>query len=674
MKNLYSNKDLYLNTSKYKTLGVQRDLAERIYTSRLLGSNKELVLHGGGNTSVKSKAYDIDGNIHDVIYVKGSGSDLGSIGPQGFPAVKIKPLKNLMNKDFITDEQMVNYIRKNLIDILAPNPSVETLVHAVIEEKFVDHTHSNAILEICNRPDGMKLCKQLFSSDYEIVPYVMPGYILAKKIYELYSPEKKLNGLILFRHGIFTFGNTAKLSYDRMIEATTTAEKFLKKQKTKKITKIPRKRIKFQVSDIANILKSQICVNRNYILNFRTSDEIISAINSEKIAMYLNKGVITPDHVIRTKPKPLIMNLDSCNSLSKLNKKIITSVASYRNKYVKYFNKHNKPKKSFSILDPVPNIILIQNLGMFSVGRNLKESLTNGDVSEMSIKTILRIQEKASFQSISARDIFNVEYWSLEQAKLNKIEKPLASKVVIVTGGAGTIGLKTAKKFSEKGAEVIIIDNNKKKLNELLKHTYFKSYICDVTNRKDFKKVIKDISLIYGGVDILISNAGSAFQAKIAHINDKDLIKSFNLNFFAHQVVASETVKVMINQNIGGCILFNISKQAINPGREFGAYGTAKAALLALCKQYALENGEFGIRANGVNADRIQSGLLTENMIQKRALARNLSTKDYMEGNLLQKQVLPEDVANAFYYLAISEKTTAAIYTVDGGNIEASLR
>ena len=674
MKNLYSQKNITSNTLKYKKKGVSKDVAERIYTSRLLGSNKSLVLHGGGNTSVKSKAYDTDGLIHDVIYIKGSGSDLEKIEPEGFPAVKIKPLIDLMNIDFITDEQMVSYIKKNLIDILSPNPSVETLVHAIIKEKFVDHTHSNAVLEIANRPNGMKICKQLFGHDFEIIPYVMPGYLLAKKVHEIYKPEKNSKGLILFRHGIFTFGETAKISYDMMIKATTIAENFLKKQKVRRTPKILRQNLKFATADIANVLKGLLSHNRNYILNFRSSPEIISIINDKNIKKNLKQSVITPDHVIRTKPTPLILNIDECKSFDDLHKKIKKAINSYMANYIKYFQKYNNLKKPYKILDPIPNIILVQNLGMFSIGRNLRESLVNGDVSEMSIKTISRIQERSKFQCISPKDIFNVEYWSLEQAKLDKQEKPLASKVVIVTGGAGTIGLNTAKKFRESGAEVIIIDNSALKINEVLKKTYFKNYLCDVTNRKEFREVISKISLIYGGIDIVISNAGSAFQKKIADISDIDLIKSFNINFFSHQIVASEAVRVMKKQNIGGCILFNISKQAVNPGKEFGAYGTAKAALFALCKQYALENGEFGIRVNGVNADRIKSGLLNKNVIQERSIARKVSPQEYLKGNLLQKEVLPSDVADAFYYLAISEKTTAAIYTVDGGNIEASLR
>tara|TARA_B100000787_G_C16194449_1_gene299734 strand:+ start:1473 stop:3497 length:2025 start_codon:yes stop_codon:yes gene_type:complete len=674
MKNLFDQNNLKKIIFNFKKIGVTRDLAERIYTSRLLGSNPNLVLHGGGNTSVKSQIKDIDNITHDIIYIKGSGSDLGNIDQKGFPAVKMNPLLKIMEKNFITDEQMVHYLRKNLIDIASPNPSVETLVHASIKEKFVDHTHSNAILKITDRPDGLKVLNKLFGKNFIIIPYVMPGYLLSKKVSELYKQNKDLKGLILFRHGIFTFADTAKASYDRMIEACNKAEKYLKNEKIKKINTIKSKKIELGFKDIAATLRGELCSKRDYILNFRTSSKLVSMINSKNIKDYLNKGVVTPDHVIRTKPTPLILNIDNYINSKDLKSYISKEVAKFKKNYINYFNKFNKGKNLFRILDSVPQIILIQNLGMFSIGRTLKESIVNGDVSESSIHTIIEIEERSKFKSISKKDIFDVEYWSLEQAKLNKSESPLTGKVVLVTGGTGTIGYSTAQKFKDNGAEVIIIDKDHKKIIKESKKAEFEAFTCDVTSRKEFSNVLSKISIKYGGIDILISNAGSAFQSPIAEIEDKDLRDSFDINFFSHQIAASECIKIMKTQNNGGCLLFNISKQAINPGKNFGSYGTSKAALLALCKQYALEYGQYGIRSNGVNADRILGGMLTKQLVNDRAKARNTTAEGYLKGNLLKQSVDPSDVADAFFNLATSKKTTAAILTVDGGNIEASLR
>ena len=672
MKNLFKNKDLNKITSDYKKLGISNDLAQRIYTSRLLGTNSDLVLHGGGNTSVKSIKKDIDGETHKIIFVKGSGSDLSNIEPQGFPAVKIDPLIKLMKRKFITDEEMVNYLRKNLMDISSPTPSVETLVHAIIDEKFVDHTHSNSILEITNRPNGLKLCNQLFIKNFIIIPYVMPGYLLAKKVFELYSQNNNIHGLILFRHGIFTFADTAKESYNRMINAVNLAEKFLKNENIKKIPKIKNKKISITPADIAPILKSYLSIKRDYILNFRSNKNLLSLINIKDIKITLKKGVVTPDHVIRTKPEPLVINLDKCKNFNEINLVLKKSFLTFKKNYLHYFNKHKN--KKFKILDAVPQIILIQNMGMFSLGRNLKEAIVNGDVSEMSINTIARIEERSSFKSISSKDIFDVEYWSLEQAKLQKPEGKMQGKVVIITGGAGTIGYATAEKFKKNGAEVILLDQDKNKVDKINNLSLFKSYVCDVTNRNSFKKILSNICLLYGGVDILISNAGTALQHSIASIKDKDLKKSFEINFFSHQIVASECVNIMLKQKKEGCLLFNISKQSVNPGENFGAYGTPKAALFALCKQYALEYGRYGIRSNGINADKIESGLHTKELIKKRAKSRNITINKYLKGNLLNDKVMAIDVAEAFYSLARSKKTTAAILTVDGGNIEASLR
>ena len=339
MRNLFVQNDLKRIVLEYKKIGVSKDLAERIYTSQLLGSNPSLVLHGGGNTSVKSKIKDIDNTTHDIIYVKGSGSDLGNINQKGFPAVKVNPLLKIMEKKFITDEQMVECLRKNLIDISAPNPSVETLVHASIKEKFVDHTHSNAILEITNRPEGLRVLKELFGKNFIIIPYVMPGYLLSKKVSELYSQDNKIQGLILFKHGIFTFADTAKDSYDRMINAVNKAERYLKQEKTKKIYKINFKKINLDFNLITATLKSELCSEKNYILNFRKNNKLLSIINSKKIKEYLKKGVVTPDHVIRTKPEPLILNIDSCRNSKDLKNYINKEINKFKKNYKNYFKR-----------------------------------------------------------------------------------------------------------------------------------------------------------------------------------------------------------------------------------------------------------------------------------------------------------------------------------------------
>ena len=666
----YKNK--FVN--EFKNIGINKDLAERVYTSRLLGNNKDLVLHGGGNTSVKSIARDTQGEKHDVIFIKGSGSDLSSIKPEDFPAVKLNPLKKIIQKNNVTDDEMVKFLRQNLIDSSSPNPSVETLVHSIINEKFVDHTHSNAILEITNRKDGYNLCKKIFGNKIIIIPYVMPGFLLARKVSQLYKSSPQIHGMILYRHGIFSYGATAKESYNRMIKLVSMAEKYLSTEKTKKIKKINEKNITFKSPDIAPLIRGAISHNKSYILNFRTNQALLDVINIKDAKKILSRGVVTPDHVIRTKPKYLVINIDDCRNHRSLEIKLKKEISRYSKNYVQYFKTYNKFKNQNILLDPIPQIIVIQNLGLFSVGINLAQAVINGDVAEAAIKIIGSIEKRSKFKSISMKDIFNVEYWSLEQAKIKKDAKPLSGKVTLVTGGTGVIGLATAKKFKKMGSEVIIIDINRKKILSEKNKGNFDAYYCDVRKRKEFKKILNNLRKKYGGIDIVISNAGNAIQNEISTVSDAELKKSFETNFFSHQIVASESVEIMKMQKKGGCLLFNISKQAINPGFNFGPYGLPKSALMSLCRQYALEYGSIGIRSNGVNADRIVSGLLTKEMIKKRAKSRNIRAEEYLKGNLLKKQVLAEDVADAFYNLSISEKTTAAVFSVDGGNIEASMR
>ena len=326
------------------------------------------------------------------------------------------------------------------------------------------------------------------------------------------------------------------------------------------------------------------------------------------------------------------------------------------------------------MLDTSPRVIFVQDIGLFSAGNNLKSAKIAGDLSETNAKVISSVQESSAYKFISRKDLFDVEYWSLEQAKIMKPKKVLEGHVVVITGSVGAIGSEIYKVFKNNGADVVLLDKDKKKIDEFREKFNEFCLYCDVTKKRSVQKAFKKISEVYGGIDILISNAGTATGGPIAEIEDNILRQSFEDNFFSHQNCASETIKIMKKQNINGCLLFNISKQSVNPGKNFGPYGLPKSALLNLCKQYAVDYGSIGIRSNGINADRIRSGLLNDRMIKTRARARFVTTKEYMSGNLLSDEVKAVDVAKAFFHLAISKKTTGAILTVDGGNIAASLR
>ncbi len=677
MKNNWSNSEANKYIRKYYKLGHNKDMALRVYTTRLLGRNAQLVLHGGGNTSVKSQVKDIDGKTYDVLCVKGSGWDMADIEPAGLPAVKLKPLLSMKKKKYLSDEDMVAFQKKNLINTSSPNPSVETFLHAFLPFKFVDHTHSDAIMNVTNRPEGLNLCKKIFGKKVSIVPYVMPGFGLAQKINEVYSKNPNINCLILLNHGIFTFADNAKEAYDLMIKYVSDAERAIKKLKKKKIKQINKYNFKFSPEDIAPILRGLLSENKNekFILNFRQNSKLNYFINGKDIKRYSFEGTATPDHVIRVKPFPMVITPTKNSSLSDFEILAKKTFRDYRTRYKNYFDTNKKKIKEKKVmLDTSPRVILVQNVGLFSVGNSLSASLIAGDLTETNARVITTVEETSKYKFLPKKDLFDVEYWSLEQAKINKAKKELQGNVVVLTGSMGAIGQATYKLFKKYGAEVVLLDIDKKKIKEAQSKIADLCIYCDVTKKESVHNAFKKISKIYGGVDILISNAGTAIGGSIAEVDDRILRQSFEDNFFSHQNCASEAVKIMKKQNINGCLLFNISKQSVNPGKNFGPYGLPKSALLNLCKQYAVDYGSLGIRSNGVNADRIRSGLLNDDMIKNRAKAREVSTDVYMRGNLLLKEVKAEDVAKAFFHLAISKKTTGAVLTVDGGNIAASLR
>ena len=677
MKNNWSNIEAKKYIKRYKVLGHSKDLALRVYSTRLLGRNSELVLHGGGNTSVKTTAKDIDGKNYDVLCVKGSGWDMAEIEPEGLPAVKLQPLLALINKKELSDEDMVSYQKRNLIDIKSPNPSVETFLHAFLPFKFVDHTHSDAIMKVTNRPNSKKFCSKIFGNKVSVVPYVMPGFGLAKKINEIYKKNPHINCLILLNHGIFTFADTAKETYDLMIKYVSQAEKATLKLKVKKIKQINNYSTKFTISDVAPIIRGLLSENKDekFIVNYRLNKDLKYFIDGKNVKTYSSRGTATPDHVIRVKPFPLIITPKKNSTIAEFEINAKKSFINYRKKYINYFNiNQKKVKEKKIILDTSPRVILVQNVGLFSVGNSLSAARIAGDLTETNARVISSVEETSKYKFIPEKDLFDVEYWSLEQAKIKKTKKILQGNIVVITGSSGAIGTETYKLFKSHGAEVVLLDYNLQKIKEMQSKTNDLCIHCDVRNKNSVKNAFKLICENFGGVDILLSNAGTAIGGSIAEVDDKILRQSFEDNFFSHQNCASEAVKIMKKQNIDGCLLFNISKQSVNPGKNFGPYGLAKSALLSLCKQYAVDYGSNGIRSNGVNADRIRSGLLNNNMIKKRAKAREVSINDYMQGNLLLNEVKAEDVAKAFLHLALSKKTTGAILTVDGGNIAASLR
>ena len=670
MKNLWKDEEAKKYIHDFSLKKINKDLALRIYTTHLLGNNSELVLHGGGNTSVKSNVKDIFGKNTEVIFVKGSGWDMSNLNEKGMPGLFLKPLLKTLTLQKMSDEKMVNYLRSNLLDSSSPNPSVETLLHAYLPFKYVDHTHSNAILSLVNLFNSKQILKNVFKNKIAVVPYVMPGFDLGKLCNEVIIQNPKVEGLILLNHGIFSFGSSAKQSYDRMIKLVTLAEKFLKKH-NKKIKYIQYKKID-NVNDIQLKIRNYYyeSTGKKWIIKFNNKIDDVKFTKRNDLHNLFNKGPVTPDHVIRIKSEPLII---ANNKLSSFNK-IIRDIESYVSNYKKYFKKYKSTIKNAKIADPLPRIIILEGIGFLSIGSNKKEMLVSNDIFDAMKKVIINSNLVSNFKSISKKDIFKMEYWPLERAKLNnKAFSKFNGNVAIITGGGGKIGSAIAKKFLKENIEVVLLDKNFKQLDKNLEKKCL-CISCDLTSNIQINKALFTILNNYGGIDILIANSGAAFQGSMSNIKKDVLEKSLEINFYSHHNIIQKISNIMVTQGIGGSISINLSKQSVNPGKNFGPYGIAKASSLFLMKQYALEFGKYNIRVNGINADRIKSGLLTEKFIKQRAKARNLTSSEYLNNNLLQRQVYASDVAEAFFAQLSFDKTTGNIITVDGGNIEASLR
>ncbi len=665
----------------YAKDGVGEDVALRVYTTRLLGRDPLLVLHGGGNTSVKTRAHDDLGQEHEVICVKGSGADMADIEPWGLPAVKLGSLRELRGLEALSDEAMVNVQRLNLLDSAAPNPSVETLLHAFLPHKFVDHTHAAAVLSIVDQPDGEVLAAEIYDGRMGIVPYIAPGFGLAKAAAAIFEEKPDVEGLILHKHGIFTFGETAREAYERMIEMVSAAESRLRQGRP---VVFPARKIASAVAtaaEIAPVVRGACAIRKDnaesirFIADFRTAPEILAYVNGQELASYSQRGVVTPDHIIRTKNKPLVVQPPEEGKLDALADALRADIAKFIADYDAYFARENKAAGNTKTkLDPMPRVVLVPGVGLFGLGRTVKDAAIAADLAENTVKVVTDAEAIGRYEPLPESDLFALEYWSLEQAKLKgTVVKPLTGQIALVTG-AGAIGAATAKALAAEGAAVTILDIDGELAKKAAAEVKGLGLQCDVTKPEQVKAAFAAVCERFGGVDILVSNAGAAWQGRIGEVSDEILRRSFELNFFAHQTVAQEAVRIMLKQETGGVLLFNLSKQAVNPGANFGPYGLPKAATMLLMRQYALDYGADGIRSNGVNADRIRSGLLTNEMIAARAKARGVSEAEYMSGNLLHAEVTADDVAQAFVALAKARKTTGHIETVDGGNIAAALR
>lgn len=649
-----------------KLPGSNEDVALRVYTSRLIGAEPGLVLHGGGNTSVKTTLPDDLAEPVSVLCVKGSGWDLGDIEPAGLPAVRLETLARLRALERLSDEDMVNAARTRLLDARAPNPSVETLLHAFLPHRFIDHSHADAILSLADQESAESLALEVFEGRLAVVPYVMPGFALAKLAAEVYEANPGCEGLFLRQHGLFTFGDDAKESYERHVDAVTRAEAFIDARRVQ--VSVPEARADYAA--LAPALRG--CLGA-VVLERRDTDAALAFAADPSLQALSQRGPATPDHVIRTKAVPLL--LDPAEAGDDWGAYVAARVRAYREAYDAYFEAQVKAKGvTRTQLSSDPVVALVAGVGIVTAGSTRAAARVAADLYEHTIAVIRGAEAVGRYQALPESDLFDMEYWSLEQAKLGrKAPAPMQGQVVFVTGAASGIGEATARAFAAQGAAMFLVDRDPA-VAEVAASISAESAVLDVTDAAAVHEAIRACVLAYGGLDHVVSNAGTAPQAPIERCPPEVFAASLAVNLTSHQSVAAAASAVMRSQGGGGSLLFNVSKAAFNPGKGFGPYAVAKAGLYALMKQYAIEGADAGIRANAVNADRIRTGLLDEDDVAKRAQARGLDVEAYFRSNLLQRMVTATDVADAFVYLAGAPSTTGCVITVDGGNIAASPR
>ena len=681
MQSGWSDTDAAALVASYAAEGIERDLALRLYSARLLGRDPQLVLHGGGNVSLKTTASDFFGDAVEVLCVKASGFDLAALTPAGLPAVRLAPLRRLKSRAALGNEDMVRVLRANLLDPGAPDLSVESLLHAFLPYRYVDHTHASAVLSLSDQPDGAARIADVYGRRVGIVPYLRPGFPLACKAAEVFAADPAIEGLVLSRHGIFTFADSAADAYARMITLVDLAERALARGRSPVFVPRALPAAIAEPAAAAPILRGACALPdprragawQRLVLDFRTDARVRAYVDGAELERYAGAGVVTPDHAIRTKPWPLVVPPPAADGLDAFRVAARAAAERFAADYRGYFARHSDGSQI--MLDPAPRVILVPGLGLFGLGRSAAEARVAADIAAAAIDTVTAAEAVGRFASLDDAEMFAVEYWSLEQKKLGRIaEKPLQSQVTVVTGGAGTIGFATAQAMRDAGAEIVLLDRAAASPDEKAAQLGGLGLDCDVTDAPSVAAAFDRVCERFGGVDIVVLNAGAAWQGRIGEVADNVLRDSFELNFFAHQTVAQRAVRVMHAQGTGGVLLFNVSRQAISQGPNAGPYGLPKAATLFLMKQYALEYADAGIRSNAVNADGIRSGIMTPDYIRSRAAAYGLTEAQYMSRNLLGREVTAEDVAQAFVSLALAQATTGAFVTVDGGNLTASPR
>lgn len=639
------------------------DLELRVYTSRLLGRDDTLVLHGGGNTSVKIRERNVVGEEEEILYVKGSGWDLETIEVNGFTPVRMAHLLKLAQLEKLSDPQMVNELAANVTRAGAPAPSVETILHAVIPHKFVDHTHADALLAVTNTEEGEARVREIYGEDVLVVPYVMPGFELARECARRIETELKpsMIGMVLLKHGMFSFGESAEESYSRMISLVGRAENYLKEQGAWELPPTGPIDPMGRIGPILATLRKSISETASVPLILATdfSAKALAFVRASNIREISQRGPATPDHILRTKRLPLLGR----------------AVAEYAAAYRQYFARNSPSAKGpKTMLDPAPRVVLDGEFGMATAGRSAKEAAIARDLYSHTIDVILRAEALGGYRALSEEELFEFEYWDLEQAKLRRAGAPpmFAGEIACVTGAASGIGKACVDALLKRGAAVVGLDVDPQVTRSGKQRPDYLGVQCDVTSDEAISDVLERALQAFGGLDMLVLNAG-VFPAgtPIEKLASAEWRRVFAVNLDANLTLMRECYPLLKLAPRGGRVVVIGSKNVAAPGPGAAAYSASKAALTQLARVAALEWGADGIRVNTLHPNAVfDTGIWTDEVLKARAASYGISVEEYKRNNVLKTEVRSSDVGELAAELCgpLFAKTTGAQTPVDGGN------
>ncbi len=632
----------------------------RVYTSRLMGSDVDLVMHGGGNTSVKIKEKNIFGEEEEILYVKGSGWDLGTIEAPGFAPVRMDTLLKLVELDELSDIDMVKNQRMAMTNPSAPNPSVETILHALIPFTFVDHSHADAVVTVTNTPGGRARIEEIYGPNMLIVPYVMPGFILAKKIYEMTKgiDWQQLDGMILMNHGVFTFHDDPKVSYSKMIDIVSKAEDYLQDQGA--LAPAGNEQGQIDTKTIASIRKAVSTVwGKPILARLDNSGATTAFSHLPNVAAIINRGPLTPDHIIRTKRNPLLYTGN-----------IEQDLLDYIKDYKAYFDQHNTGEQT--LLDQAPRSILVPGTGSISLGPSPKHLRIIEDIVQHTQKAIYQAEHLGGWEALGQKDLFEMEYWSLEQAKLKKAgnAKAMQGKIALVSGAASGIGKACVEALVAQGAVVAALDLNDQ-IDQIFPQKEILGITCDVTDMTQLESAIKATVEHFGGIDMLVSNVGIfPPSSRIEDMDSATWEKSLAINLSSHQRLLQLCIPYL-DLGFDPAVVIVGSKNVPAPGPGASAYSVAKAGQTQLGRVAAMELGAKGIRVNIIHPNAVfDTGIWTEEVLEARAKHYGLSVQEYKTKNILGVEITSKDVAQLSVAMLGStfSKVTGAQVPIDGGN------